>query len=320
MVVVGLTTTDFLLGKSGRKRLQSQLEDYWLHLSEIRLPTLGLAEATASLRFIDYVFGPKLLSLHRLLSTAVAVGLMICVGYMAIELGRMLIGKPLRWPFEEPHWNTAFPDQVIPAALSISITRFLLAQSIKLAGHGKWSTLWFLVATSVVGAFSFFAALAIGMAMPMYLTMGSYVVSDGIRAVVDADVVGTSSRWWESLVALLNAVLAVTNLILVLAYVNTVHVFGWFYLVFLEQAMSSDDASQFPIWYSIVVAMGFGLIRLLFAFTFVGSWVLMPPLKWFTLLILLRLAETEKGALTALSIGMALVAKLVQQVAKAFLA
>jgi len=89
---------------------------------------------------VDAVFGPRLLSWRRVISSTFAVGLLICVAYVCLEVARMLEGMPLRPPVVGLHWNTGFPLQVIPAMISISIMRFLIAQSIARLGKGAAAT------------------------------------------------------------------------------------------------------------------------------------------------------------------------------------
>ena len=66
-------------------------------------------------------------------------------------------------------------------------------------------------------------------------------------------------------------------------------------------------------WYDFFIALGVGGIRIIFAVVFLASWIFLQPLRWISSLILLRLAEAERGALTAVAAGVAVLAKLIQQ-------
>jgi len=79
-------------------------------------------------------------------------------------------------------------------------------------------------------------------------------------------------------------------------------------------SVAQQDHVRF--WYELVIAIGLSSLRVAFAAVFIGSWILLPPLKWASSILLLRLAESNRGALTALGAGMALLAKLVQEYLK----
>jgi hypothetical protein len=83
--------------------------------------------------------------------------------------------------------------------------------------------------------------------------------------------------------------------------------------MFLGLALHNDMVRE---WYDFFVAMGIGGIRILFAVVFLASWLLLAPLKWTTSLILLRLAEAERGALTVVGTAVAVLAKLIQELVK----
>jgi len=86
--------------------------------------------------------------------------------------------------------------------------------------------------------------------------------------------------------------------------------------VIFKSAIEDTFGPSTRQWYDFVVVLGFSTMRVMFAAIFVSSWLVMPPLKWLSSLLLLRLIETEKGVLTALGATLAFVAKLVQQIMK----
>jgi hypothetical protein len=53
-------------------------------------------------------------------------------------------------------------------------------------------------------------------------------------------------------------------------------------------------------------------IRLIFAIIFIGSWIFLRPLRWFISLLLLRLAESEKGVLSLIAVLLVGLVKLIQ--------
>jgi len=153
-IVFVLSTVDFLLGKQGRKELQSRIETYWLRLSYVKLPALGISEAVGFVRFMDVIFGSRLFSVHRVVSTSAFVAVMICLGYLVIEGNRVVTGQTLRWPFVGVHWATGFPVQVLPAMVSISISRRIVTGSVRFFGRMKWGTFPFLIAVGAAGYLS----------------------------------------------------------------------------------------------------------------------------------------------------------------------
>ena len=74
---------DFYIGKSGQKRVRDWLETWRYRLSDIPVRAVGREEARNALRAIDYLFGPKLFSLKRLIS-AITCTLMLFVIYPGI--------------------------------------------------------------------------------------------------------------------------------------------------------------------------------------------------------------------------------------------
>jgi hypothetical protein len=303
---------DFLLGKSGRKQLQSGLETFWLRLSYVKLPTLGLDEAQSFLRFLDSVFGPRLVSWRRLFSVALFVVVLIVFAYLTFEASRVASGKPLRWPFIAPHWETGFPGQVVPAMISISITRMIVSGCVRLVGRVQFSTLAFLVACALAGYISTVFTFALGYIFGPIQDMVVSAIGIGVHYITHLDDV-TQGReyvfkyafpfWWSQI-----------KIGFALAYGATRAPFVAAYLLF---SLAQENDWLVRTWYDYCIALGFGGIRILFAIAFIGSWIFLPPVKWISSLIMLRLAESERGALTAVATGLALLAKLLQEYLKA---
>ena len=164
-LVVAIACLDFLLGKAGRRKLQARLETFWLKLSYVKLPTLGLNEAQSFVLFLDVGFGQRLFSWHRFLSTALYVSTVICAAYITFESVRVASGQEFRWPFTEIHWNTGFPAQVLPGMISISVTRLMVNGCIRVVGQSRWSTLVFLLAIGVAAYVSILFSFVIGIAL-----------------------------------------------------------------------------------------------------------------------------------------------------------
>lgn len=311
-LVVGIACIDFLLGKRGRKRLQLGVENAWLQLSYVRLPTLGLSEAQAFVRLLDKIFGPRLFSVHRFVATLLLVSVLMCAAYAVYEAARILDGKEFRWPFQSEHWDTGFPSQVLPGMLSISITRTLVSATTRLVGQSRWSTPAFLIAIGVAGYASLVCSITIGLTMEVAHQFISLTIATPLHIVTHMDEIPDPSQryalevlppiWWGMIKhAMQGSYLAITHPFAV-------------WEIFMSVALGND--SMIRAYYDMFVAGAFGGIRVLFAVVFIGSWLLLPPLKWLSSLLLLRLGEAERGSLTAISAGVALLAKLIQEFVK----
>lgn len=66
---------DFLLGRAGQKRVREWLEINWYRYSDVKWGDLGKGEADAFVRITDALFGARLLSARRALSTLLVAAL-----------------------------------------------------------------------------------------------------------------------------------------------------------------------------------------------------------------------------------------------------
>jgi hypothetical protein len=308
ILVVALAVIDFLMGKPGRQKLQSILESWWLKLSYIRLPTLGLSEAQSFVEFIDRVFGRRLLSRHRLVSTAVLVTILVSIAYLILETSQVTSGPP-RWPFAAEYMR--WPFQVILAMVSISITRALVTTCLRAVKGYRWGTPIFLFAIGLAGYLS--AAIVTTMAMSLFplesLITGYF--AEALRLVTHSDVAKfyqppSTTQFFLPLLSWM----AMTG-VRVSRPALYDPVGAWDF--FINFAL---DLNMVGPWYDFFIALGVGAIRILFAVVFLASWMFLPPLKWISSLILLRLAEAERGALTVIAAGGAVLAKLIQELIK----
>ncbi len=313
-IVLVLSAIDFLLGKQGRKELQSRIETYWLKLSYIKLPALGINEATGFVRFIDIVFGSRLFSVHRVISTSAFVALMICLGYFVIEGARIATGHTLRWPFVGVHWATGFPVQVLPAMVSISISRGIVAGSIRLFGRMKWGTLPLLVAVGTAGYLSVIIPITVSFGFVPAEYMVRDIVDYALTYVTKIDE-ANSTEERQSVFYFAPLAYAYTMIGVSLSKVALLHPYSAFQM-FMGLAFHNDMVRGL---YDFFIAMGVGGIRIVFAVAFFGSWVFLTPLQWISSLLLLRLSEADRGALTIVATGLALLAKIVQEITRAAL-
>lgn len=311
-IVLTLSVVDFLLGKQGRQVLQSRIETYWLKLSYIKLPTLGIDEAAGFVRFMDVIFGSRLFSVHRVISTSVFVAVMICLGYLAIEGARVATGQTLRWPFVGVHWATGFPVQVLPAMVSISISRGIVAGSVRVFGRMKWGTLPFLVAVGAAGYLS--------VVIPITVSFGFMPAEYMVRDIVDyaynyitkldeTELTGETQHVFH----FAPLAYSYTMIGVSLSKIALLHPYLAFQM-FMGLAFHNDLVRGL---YDFFIAMGVGAIRIGFAVAFLASWVFLTPLQWISSLLLLRLSEADRGVLTIVAAGLALLAKLIQEIARA---
>jgi len=262
---------------------------------------------------LDAIFGRRLLSIHRAVATTLFVAALICIAYVVFEATRAATGKTFRWPFIKPHWETGFPWQVLPAMISISVTRLIVDGSIRVFGKFKWGTLAFLVAIGLAGYMSAAFAMLVAFAFEPILLAILSAVATAFHYITHFDEVGIEGQY--QLFHFLPLLWARIMIGVSLAFVAIRDPFlAWWFFFGLAQ---HNDEGLVRAWYDFCISTGVGGIRVLFAVAFIGSWAFLPPLKWITSLIVLRLAEAERGALTAVGAALAVFAKLIQEYAKA---
>ena len=310
--VLFIAVFDFFLGKAGRLKLQSRLESLWLRFSYVRWPSLGATEAVAFLSWIDRVFGARFLSWRRLISSTLFVVVLICIAYVVYEGVRVIAGKPLRWPFLPPHWETGFPVQVLPAMASISLTRFMVTGCVRLLAFLRGGTVLFVLAVGVAGYLSSAAAFAIAFCFDALVFAAQFLLAAVYHYIVTFGDASGVSNFAQTFPLLWSRIMIGLSL----AWVAIHDPLGaWWTLVSITQ---HNDHGLVRAWYDFCISTGFGGLRLGFAVAFIGTWLCLAPLKWVTSTVLLRLAEAERGALTALAAGIALLTKLIQEYLKIF--
>lgn len=307
--VVVLACVDFLLGKQGRRSLQLALETLWLRLSYIRWPTLGTAEAEAFIRWFDRAFGPRLFSIRRLVVTTLCVAALVTLAYVVYEGVRLVAGKEVRWPFVAPHWATGFPVQVLPAMVSISITRLLVVSSLYVVKQVGGGTPLFLLAIGSAGYLSSALSLAVAFSFEPILWAIDLSTQAAVDYILDkpTDYDHAYFRWFplfwsKAMIGISLTKLAITHPILAFSSFHSL--------------AQHNDVGLVRVWYDFAVSLGIGGIRIAFAAAFIGSWLFLRPLRWLTSLVVLRLAEAERGALTILGAGLAVLAKLIHEYMK----
>jgi hypothetical protein len=88
-------------------------------------------------------------------------------------------------------------------------------------------------------------------------------------------------------------------------------------LIIIKAAASTAEDDPFchglpAAAYTTLLTYVIFYIRIIFAVIFVGSWIFLRPLLWFTSLLLQRFAEAEKGALAVFATALAGIVKIIQ--------
>ncbi len=143
--VGALALVEICLGNSGRRWVQASLEALWIRFDDIKLPKVGLAEAVCCLATFDRLFSDKLLSWRRLWASVTLTGLFDAMYYVSVETYRWAHGMSFRFPFSVAHSNSDLWMTVLCGALSLSITRIVVARSIANFGSGRGSTIYFII-------------------------------------------------------------------------------------------------------------------------------------------------------------------------------
>jgi hypothetical protein len=316
--VMVVLLAEFLLGKAGKKWIQERFEHWWLILQYTRWKSLGYVEADFCLRLINKVFGTKLLSLRRLVSCLIFCSMGICVFYLLVEILRLMNGYEIRWPFIGIHFETGFPVTVIPVMISVSITAFMVEKSILIFKNMKYSIFYFITAILVFGILSYTLSSLVAFILMM---PGSALYGWIIISIENAYHAEDFSSWLSMQGANnRNLLYRCTELpILYLKYAfegeNVIYIITRPYHVLHFAAFSIRSGTlgyQYEEWQSIFAA----LLRLAIAAAFITSWVVVRPGHALLSLVVLRFAEAEKGVLTAIAAGLALMAKFLHMLSK----
>jgi hypothetical protein len=117
--------------------------------SNINLPQVGSAEANACLAAFDHFLGRRLFSKKRWFAAFVLVLVFYSFFYTAVETDRLLSGLNVRPPFIGPHYGTYPVISIMSGAISLSMTRAILALSLLFSATRRFTILWFVSAIYV---------------------------------------------------------------------------------------------------------------------------------------------------------------------------
>jgi len=138
VMTVMIAVIEFYGGPELQRWTKQKLEDWWLRLSEITIPNVGLAEATFALVAISSLFGRSAFTSRRwLASLAIAA---IVTLFVSIVLPLTFTPSPVFWRSAASLLLTL----VIANWASLSITHFLLRFSITRLKHSRVGPLAFL--------------------------------------------------------------------------------------------------------------------------------------------------------------------------------
>jgi hypothetical protein len=311
LAFVGLfTVIDFLLGKSGRKKLQTMLEDWWLKLQYINYSDMGIKEAQFCTRILDCMFGYRLLSLKRIAGSLAFYTISIIACYIFIEWSRFTSGKGLELPFVGPNWDTGFPYQLPSIILSVYTTQALLRIQIKYS-RGKFSTIVAL----------FLLPMSFCISPFIFILCGDTVLVTLVMIFQDVLGIGQHPAWEGEPFWYLSV------------YPFRLEVLSKFFLAHPREAVldvllrptefSHGTLAQLANYRILVegyadtyisfVQSVTRLIRLLIFAFFILSWLLVRPGLPLVSLIIYRLSEAERGPLILLAAALAGLTKIIQE-------
>lgn len=138
---------EFYGGKELQQWIKVKLEDWWLRLSYIRMPNVGLAEAVFTERILRTLLG-KTFSMRRLLASSAFAVLLIVAGFLAMAQ----VYKPQLDVMSDTvseHWRellfATFPLLMILIFVSLALTYTILVRSISWWSNTPNATFFFLL-------------------------------------------------------------------------------------------------------------------------------------------------------------------------------
>jgi hypothetical protein len=289
---------DFWLGRAGDRRVRAWMETWWLRMSYVRIGNFGREEARFAIAVMNRIFGPRLWSRRRLISTS-------CVGATAMFVG---IAVPLilgllrhdAIALDRPFNFIEVPLELAFFAISVSLTQ--------LAARGVAAVLTQKPTVNFI-LFVFFAGLQyvlLCLWVPMTSLLSNIAIGC-IRHVVLGPYSplppGTRSvPLLEEIKSIFTGVIKPISEMDVL--VNSI--------VFLR-----------PVGYVLIRSYGVGyflavlpnVLRLTITLSFMVSYLL-KPLQTPLLTLMARIVESDKPIFTLLFTGIAALAKGIEAIAE----
>jgi hypothetical protein len=308
LAVLACTAADWWIGTPGRQKLQSILADWWLRIEYVNWRTFGREEALFADQVLVRLFGRRLYSIKRLISS-----LYVTLNTLGIIAGVYLVSNVFGLR-QRPVLDTlrVFEDVIVLLvlfAVSISMSRLLMLP-LKLNLKSDFlrlllSSLILIVSVYVLllwpGIIHAITVLVMTAARYKYLDLTGQTCSCRPFSEV------TESFFiyiFASTSGLMHA-----NVKLLYSLLNTWAEYVW--------EIAKQDPLQIRDMFPVVMAMIPTAFRMLLALAFFGSALLRTILKPLVSRLLLRFAEAEKGVLTTISIIVGGTAKLLQELAKA---
>jgi hypothetical protein len=299
---------DFWLGKRGQLGIKDRLETWWLKLSYVNWENLGKEEALFAVQVIDQVFGQKLLSKKRIITTIslTIVSLMLIATIFLID-GLFL---KINWLDDiDELFFYPFLIAICSVPLSFALTRFIATCVVRMIV--RWPR------SNIVGLFVIFAT------QYLMLIYWSPIVSD-VHTIIsfNFDAIGESSSFREFIQA---------NNLLVQALIETydskftVHLFYTLCALsgneidnieivkFINQNATDYAAALFLIAASALLTMMPNLIRLCLTIFFIASFFL-KYIKDFIMTLLGHMIEDGRPIYTLLFSGTATLTAAIQQI------
>lgn len=311
LIFVGMVgLVDFLLGPEGRKKIRLRMEDWWLHLKDVRLPKAGKEEATLCLKCVEYGFGASCLSVRRFVACLVYLMAVFVLAYMASELVRIFDGMPLRPPFMGVHYNTNPSANYLTLFISIAITHYLLKVSIARISGGRFESAKFglvLVATIVV---SIVSLVVVENCVKDGIARFLCIIAPNEKVLFSCEKLPKDFNTWQLLTIFVGEFSNTWDDLMLIVERPSV-----LFLAFSAQfdRLVNGTASTF---YSLAVSYSVIMLRVLIMVLFVVGWAVARRAHDFASLVLYRLTEAEKGPLTALAAGLAALAKILETIGK----
>lgn len=307
---VVLSIVNFILGKSGRTRLQSTLEDWALRF-DFQFGQLGVAEADFCSRILSRCFGNRLFCWRRFFSSIIIylVGLVLC--YISIEYEHYLNGAPFELPFTPYHFGTGFPGQLPSIMVSTYTTQTIVRLSLEFGKrHAMVNVLMF-----------FLVPLAMIISNLVFLTFGAIFVNTITNLMATALFrMGIAESYYGGNV---NPTLAFisNNVIDYYHQLFSFILYGSFWeSLFIPLHSTPIDnfrlIAPYVYRYEEFVRAVAGIIRPIIFSAFIISFLIVRPGHRLFSLVLYRLAEEEKGALAVLAAALAGTIKLLQMALK----
>lgn len=272
------------------------VETAWLKLSYVSLPKLGRQECEAFLRFQDRWLGKSFLSWRRWVGATALCGMMIVLTYLLIEGTHFVCGTMMYPPFSAYHWDTGFPLYIIPGAISVSVTRFIINRSLHLLGNSPRSSAVFL------------GIIVLSTAITSWIAAASTIAMHAIT-IHTADIIVGSSFGWHAFAhrALLGAEDVLSQLLdwewsdtevfKLSALLHGICSYAPPLPVFPEELTTEQAGLRyaFSVLYGDMQSIGFIAIRIVYAIVFISWWILLSAHRGLGA-FLLQVTKVKHGA------------------------